>query len=289
MPPAIDYWRSDPKPTAPGSRIVYGVKARLICLSICLALGMMTTVAVAWGLAVRVVVAIDPLGPVATEGVYRIDRGNIWWWCRVLKRAGLTVVVWDRGRAITDTPLGGSTRDALAYRAPSGSIHTLVLGPAERRTQTYVLFSHHGYVLPESLVSIDRDAVPSWARLPSRVARPVSPNEFCAWSARGWPLRALWYEASFPSLPRRGRIDRGGLALPKALHPLGRGRVLPGRPIPGGFIVDTAFYALIWVAMIRGSGMLRRANRRRRGLCTSCGYDLGHAPHRICPECGRFV
>ncbi len=102
-------------------------------------------------------------------------------------------------------------------------------------------------------------------------------------------MRALWYEASFPSLPRRGRIDRGGLALPEALHPLGRGRVLPGRPIPGGFIVDTAFYALIWLGMIRGPGMLRRVHRRRHGLCTSCGYDLGHAPHRICPECGRFI
>ncbi|MHC4446695.1 MAG: hypothetical protein ACYSXF_02655 [Planctomycetota bacterium] len=262
------------------------MKARLICFSICLVLGAMTTVAVAWGLAVGVVVAIDAVGPVAAEGVYRIDRGNVWWWCRVLERPGLTVVVWDRGRAIPATGIGGSTMDALEYRAPRGSRGPW---PVEPRMETYILFSHRGYVLPESLVSMDRDAIPSWARLPSRASSPASPNEFCAWSARGWPMRALWYEATFGASPRQPRVDRGGLALPEALHPLGRGRVLPGRPILGGFVVDTGFYALIWIAMIRGPVLLRRAYRRRRGHCTSCGYDLSHGPHRICPECGRFV
>ena len=39
----------------------------------------------------------------------------------------------------------------------------------------------------------------------------------------------------------------------------------------------------------RGGGgevALRRHIRRKRGLCVSCGYDLRHADHAACPECG---
>ena len=28
------------------------------------------------------------------------------------------------------------------------------------------------------------------------------------------------------------------------------------------------------------------AIRRKRGHCIKCGYDLNHAPHKGCPECG---
>ncbi len=29
----------------------------------------------------------------------------------------------------------------------------------------------------------------------------------------------------------------------------------------------------------------RRARRIRGGFCLTCGYDLGHAAHDVCPEC----
>ncbi len=63
-------------------------------------------------------------------------------------------------------------------------------------------------------------------------------------------------------------------------------RVLPLRPIRPGFAVNTFFYAAILWLLIPGPFALRRFLRVRRGLCVACGYDLGHAQHDTCPECG---
>ncbi len=58
------------------------------------------------------------------------------------------------------------------------------------------------------------------------------------------------------------------------------------RPIWPGFAVNTAFYAAILWLLIPGPFALRRLIRRRRGVCRACGYDLRHAEHEACPECG---
>ncbi len=70
---------------------------------------------------------------------------------------------------------------------------------------------------------------------------------------------------------------------------VGRGttasRVLPLRPIRPGFAVNTLFYAaLLWLPFALYT--VRRLIRQRRGLCLACGYDLRHAGHEACPECG---
>ena len=44
------------------------------------------------------------------------------------------------------------------------------------------------------------------------------------------------------------------------------------------------FAAYPTIAFIRGP--LRRWRRRRRGLCTKCGYDLTGNTTGVCPECG---
>ena len=63
--------------------------------------------------------------------------------------------------------------------------------------------------------------------------------------------------------------------------------ILPFRPIWPGFAFDTIFYAAILWPLIIGPFALRRLIRRRRGLCPACGYDLRHAEHEACPECGN--
>lgn len=41
------------------------------------------------------------------------------------------------------------------------------------------------------------------------------------------------------------------------------------------------------IALVHGS--VRRWRRRRRGLCTSCGYDLYGNTSEKCPECGTGI
>ncbi len=66
-------------------------------------------------------------------------------------------------------------------------------------------------------------------------------------------------------------------------------QVLPLRPVPGGFIVNTVFYFLLIIA----GPVLWKLGRGTyfifKGRCPRCGYDLRHAPpdRTACPECGR--
>lgn len=62
---------------------------------------------------------------------------------------------------------------------------------------------------------------------------------------------------------------------------------LPYKPLWGGMLFNTAFYAgLLWVLLF-GPFALRRARRARRGLCLACAYPIGTSA--ICTECGRSV
>ncbi|MCZ6850308.1 MAG: hypothetical protein O7F17_01560 [Planctomycetota bacterium] len=70
---------------------------------------------------------------------------------------------------------------------------------------------------------------------------------------------------------------------------LSQKRLLPLRPIWAGFAVNTIFYAAILWLIIPGPFALRRHLRRKRGLCVACGYDLRHAEHDACPECGAAI
>ncbi len=63
-------------------------------------------------------------------------------------------------------------------------------------------------------------------------------------------------------------------------------RLLAYLPVWPGFVINALFYAGILWLLIPGQFALRRLIRRRRGLCPACGYDLRHAEHEACPECG---
>jgi hypothetical protein len=88
-----------------------------------------------------------------------------------------------------------------------------------------------------------------------------------------WPTRSDW--------PPRSALT-GYRALDRFALPL--------LPLWPGFAINTAFYALLLFALIRGPRVLRRELRRRRGRCGACGYDrVGLAPGAACPECGAGV
>ncbi len=116
----------------------------------------------------------------------------------------------------------------------------------------------------------------------------------------GWPLRALQGELwvielerylDNPIPPRWYVESRFAIANVRVFNSW-RGRMLKDNrllaylPVWPGFAVNTFFYAAILWLLIPGPFALRRLIRRRRGLCPACGYDLRHAEHEACPECG---
>ncbi len=134
---------------------------------------------------------------------------------------------------------------------------------------------------------IDPQAIPPWGRssldrMPSRDTTTLSGA-----SARGWPRPAVWYEVAIAG---GSRTNLGGIDVPAKFGPwLGPGHVLPCRLLPAGFAVDTVLYGAAWFGLLFVPGYAARARRKHRGLCPDCAYDLSHAEHRRCPECGWGV
>ena len=61
--------------------------------------------------------------------------------------------------------------------------------------------------------------------------------------------------------------------------------ILPLSPIWPGFVVNTVFYALVLGGLFFGPGAIKRARRRKRGLCPVCAYPL-KTDGDVCSECG---
>jgi hypothetical protein len=114
------------------------------------------------------------------------------------------------------------------------------------------------------------------------------------------PAFAIFLQVGWPCRTARGEVwvrrdqDESGNYLPtrRFLRGVLDARIkdilppLPYIPLWTGFAFNTVFYAAILWLLIPGPFALRRLVRRRRGLCPACGYDLKHAEHESCPECG---
>lgn len=134
-----------------------------------------------------------------------------------------------------------------------------------------------------------------WGRqwLNVQAAEPES-NQPIWWVWRGsagFPVSALGI-ASFGEwrLGPTGTINEAGLGLwagwsPTGSPPFTAGeRRLPIKPLWGGSILDTVFYAVCLWGLGRGFVILRCRRRKRRGRCANCGYESSGLP--TCPECG---
>ncbi len=53
-----------------------------------------------------------------------------------------------------------------------------------------------------------------------------------------------------------------------------------------GFAINSVFYGVILWLLWSAPFTTRRLIRKQRGRCIKCGYDLRHAEHEVCPECG---
>jgi hypothetical protein len=111
----------------------------------------------------------------------------------------------------------------------------------------------------------------------------TAPNRTLQRMTTGWPLPAMQWDSStianawIGGVPLADRPAIGGLVA----------RRLPIRPLPLRFLLDSVSFALAIFALVTTVHGLRTARRRRRGLCTHCGYSLSGLP--TCPECGSAI
>ncbi len=99
----------------------------------------------------------------------------------------------------------------------------------------------------------------------------------------GWPARSLsgeFWDSYAQGKPPQWSERRA------VIVDLNRSFAVPLRPLWPGFTVNSLFYAGILWLLLPGPFTLRRLIRSRRGLCPACAYDLCHAEHEACPECG---
>jgi len=105
----------------------------------------------------------------------------------------------------------------------------------------------------------------------------------------GFPFRAMAGMVYWPAdLPGSMVIPRELWSCHLACSYAGRSvsRVIPLRPRFLPFLANALIFAMLFRLSILACGFGCRRFRRRRGLCPICCYDLSHADHAACPECG---
>lgn len=109
----------------------------------------------------------------------------------------------------------------------------------------------------------------------------------------GWPCTAFRGGVSIriadQTRPKREAIERHGAMLVDDAEFLGQGhwgdaRIIPLRPAPIGFAIDTLLFGGAAAAIMAVRRGIVRASRRRRGECPECGHALAGAGQ--CVECG---
>jgi hypothetical protein len=109
----------------------------------------------------------------------------------------------------------------------------------------------------------------------------------------GWPCSALEWRMEAPYAPRgafrtSGPTRVGAFVLPFGWTPGAGLGVLPLIPRWGGLAADTAFFGFIWMSLLMLPRMARTVEWWWKRRCSVCGYDRrGLVRGSPCPECGN--
>jgi hypothetical protein len=129
--------------------------------------------------------------------------------------------------------------------------------------------------------------IPSWA-FPRRdeTVKPRAREYSCS-IAFGFPLRSCAVYQIYRVVPGKNvfLIFNNGLQFGSYLK---NGWIpsLPLRPILPGLMVDTLAYGSVALIAVYMTRLAIARQRKRRGLCGKCGYDLRQNGGGTCPECG---
>lgn len=241
-------------------------------LLLTLALGTLTTIAVAWALAC----ANIPTPGIGSSQTIHPTRGQVSYPHIGGPKNGLKV-----------SGFFATGRVSIAASA-HGPDYPLLLGSA-------MYFYHEAHVPPDELVprSLRSITIP-WLVDPAQTPWPRGDDQdWCSVEASGFPFLALAsIHRRTPSLTRE---HAWSIPLPgNRMRTLGERSygpsapcTLPLRPLPLGFLLDTLLFAAGWYALLFLHSALRRTLRRRRNQCPHCGYSRGGISSETpCPECG---
>jgi hypothetical protein len=217
----------------------------------CLAIALVASLAVAWGLAcVRLDGDVD-------DTWFESHEEAPYWSLERRVQPGFERLVW-------------TAYDGRFSNAPGTNLESVLLLP-ERI-----------YTAPPSWSSVDWHARPHaaearffWLKIEA---------------ATGWPMMAMHgaMEVDFSSHPHSVRAV-GSIPIDRhypQLEDFYGARLIPLRPIWPGLLANTVFYGVILWALWFTPGAVRRGLRRRRGACVRCGYDRRGISGGRCAECG---
>jgi hypothetical protein len=116
----------------------------------------------------------------------------------------------------------------------------------------------------------------------------------CGARASGWPLKSMRSVSRLAAVgaPLQWHGSLRILSETAYKSRAARGPQLgciPVFPVPLAFAADTLLFAAFWSVPLVLPAMIRTRARRHRGRCMRCGYDLRNAPptsNERCPECG---
>jgi hypothetical protein len=120
---------------------------------------------------------------------------------------------------------------------------------------------------------------------------PARPRGLLSYGARatGWPLKSMRSVSRLDSIGGELRWSGSLRVRPRTAYRIQAARgpqlgCIPLFPVPLAFAEDTLLFAGIWSLPLLLPGLIRAGNRRRHGRCPTCGYEWRGRP--LCPECG---
>lgn len=105
----------------------------------------------------------------------------------------------------------------------------------------------------------------------------------------GWPFQTLWHWQDAEYGRVHGAIPFETLGRLRERYPGQAWSGLSYLPIWSGIILNTLFYAMLFVCLISIPDVTRSIRHRVHDGCPHCGYDLAGLTSSQCPECGATI